>query len=91
MSFFRVPVAQLTMVIERGGQEMSETSGSEELQEGLHRGASLQVPPLELPTGSGMDQSKPSLTQPHGFSSLVSFVWHFKSANPSFSNTLILC
>lgn len=68
----RVPVGQPMMGIGRGEREMRGMNGSEVPPEGLHRGAFLQVPTLVFPTESGTGQSRPSLTQLHGSSSLVS-------------------
>lgn len=86
----RVPVGQLRMGIGRGEQEMRGMSGLELPPGDLHHEASLQVPILELLTESGMGQSRPSLTQPQGSSSLVSFVLNSKVQNPS-TLRLILC
>lgn len=72
ISSIRVPVVRLRMEIGRGGREMRGMTESEEAPGGLHRGASPQVLTLQLPTESGTGQSRPSLTLPHGSSSLVS-------------------
>lgn len=76
-SSVRVPVGQPRMGIGRGGREMRGMTGSEEPPGGLHHGASPQVPTLELPTESGTGQSRPSLTLPHGSSSLVSVLINY--------------
>lgn len=52
----------------------SGTSGSEEPPGGRHRGASLQLPTLELPTESGTGRSRPSPTPPRESSSPVRFL-----------------
>lgn len=70
----RVPVGQPKMGTGRGGREMRGMSGLVDPPGDLQREASPQVPTLGLPTESGMGRSRPSLTLPHGSSSLVSFM-----------------
>lgn len=73
ITFLRAPVDQLRTGIVTEGPGTIETTGLEEPPGGLRRGASLRAPPQALLTESGMDQSKPSQTRPHGSSNLVGY------------------
>lgn len=68
----RVPVERLRMENGREGRVMREMRGLEEPPVAPHRGASLQVRPLVLPTESETGQTRPSPILPHESSSRVS-------------------